>query len=813
MSHPEKPAETLVPEVVLDGSATWNTQETEPFDPLPKRASHEPMGPGSTLASRYVLQDILGRGGTGVVYLALDELLDRPVALKLLPASHRSGHLRPERTALRLLDLPGVVRLLDEGEVGGQPYLVTELIAGEPFPALPTPTPWSHLRPRVVALLEVVARVHRAGVVHGDLKPGNVLVRPDGDPVLLDFGLAHGPAVGAASVGRGWTPRYASPEQLRGKPRTRAADAFSLGVMVLEASVGVVPRRSLDNPAPPKVPPGLARDLTLLLRGLLARRAEDRLTPEGALELLGRELDAPVHAVLAQLGPVAGADELRPLFHGQVSFHRPAERAAQLLFERSGGRRQAMVAELSRWMRTGLLRVDQEPDAADAIAHPELTGKALFRVEVAHLRALEAGRLLGGEADTAEAALGRLLRQGADAQEAIARETKVLADAWRDRGELGTAMATLDAALAVVEEPRLCAPLLVRRAALALSTESAPELQLGVYQLDRAGLELSDVRTLLMAATALVTADRERAWSLASGLHALADDDLEIWRVAIQVGCAEHRGLDAHERVLERHAAWSRAGHARRRAKWLGWMGRLRYVQGRYAEACAFQLEAAAGKRPYEVLSSLLNAATAALEVSPGGLAQAARILSRAERLAATTGKARERARVVRLARTVAYRRGTAGSPRVDLVRAAEQVSRLEGAYFAFNEAAVAWRAGERSLCAQLAQGASGVFVEAGVTQVADLAQALAGAAGAWVAPAEVGRMLAAVGTGERLPDVDAQILALLAPGTEDARVRARYLLDRLGSIDRARRLDVLSLDEVVARVEGQPHGISTSAP
>ena len=187
---------------------------------------------------------------------------------------------------------------------------------------------------------------------------------------------------------------------------------------------------------------------------------------------------------------------------------------------------------------------------------------------------------------------------------------------------------------------------------------------------------------------------------------------------------------DAHERVLERHAAWSRAGHARRRAKWLGWMGRLRYVQGRYAEACAFQLEAAAGKRPYEVLSSLLNAATAALEVSPGGLAQAARILSRAERLAATTGKARERARVVRLARTVAYRRGTAGSPRVDLVRAAEQVSRLEGAYFAFNEAAVAWRAGERSLCAQLAQGASGVFVEAGVTQVADLAQALAGAAG-----------------------------------------------------------------------------------
>lgn len=73
--------------------------------------------------------------------------------------------------------------------------------------------------------------------------------------------------------------------------------------------------------------------------------------------------------------------------------------------------------------------------------------------------------------------------------------------------------------------------------------------------------------------------------------------------------------------------------------------------------------------------------------------------------------------------------------------------------------------------------------------------------------------MLAAVGTGERLPDVDAQILALLAPGTEDARVRARYLLDRLGSIDRARRLDVLSLDEVVARVEGQPHGISTSAP
>lgn len=215
----------------------------------------------------------LGRGGMGDVYRARDPMLDRDIAVKLLPASLAttpSGveRFRREARALARIHHPGIVAIHDVGEIDGTPWFTMDLVEGESLhdilgrlaganPAmlraadlLPHRTPssvpsgseaMSHVEAvtRMMAkLADALEHAHRAGVVHRDVKPGNIMVDSAGEPHLVDFGLAHSDdAARVTRTGEGpGTPAYMAPEQISGRgdigPRT---DVYALGVTLYEA--------------------------------------------------------------------------------------------------------------------------------------------------------------------------------------------------------------------------------------------------------------------------------------------------------------------------------------------------------------------------------------------------------------------------------------------------------------------------------------------------------------------------------------------------------------------------------------------------
>jgi serine/threonine-protein kinase len=201
----------------------------------------------------YRLVRLLGRGGMGAVYLAEREDFEHRVALKLMRRgldldAVAVGRFHNERQILARLDHPCVARLLDGGTTAGRrPYLVMEHVDGEPLDRYCARRGLS-LRARLELFAKVCSAVqfaHQNLVVHRDLKPGNVLVTADGQPKLLDFGVAKllDEGLAARSVatadGRGpMTLRYASPEQVRFEPVTTASDVYSLGVVLYELLTG-----------------------------------------------------------------------------------------------------------------------------------------------------------------------------------------------------------------------------------------------------------------------------------------------------------------------------------------------------------------------------------------------------------------------------------------------------------------------------------------------------------------------------------------------------------------------------------------------
>lgn len=144
----------------------------------------------SIVAGRYEIGDLLGCGHSGQVFAALDRLSGQEVALKLLCR----GRELPAREvlALRGLRTPGVVRLLDDGVETGRAFIVMERVHGRAFPGDWKSPTWPDLRDVVISLLDVLARIHRLGLVHLDLKPDNVLVDDQGRVTVLDLGLVAG---------------------------------------------------------------------------------------------------------------------------------------------------------------------------------------------------------------------------------------------------------------------------------------------------------------------------------------------------------------------------------------------------------------------------------------------------------------------------------------------------------------------------------------------------------------------------------------------------------------------------------------------
>jgi len=248
---------------------------------------------GAVLDDRYQLEERLGTGSSGAVYDSTDLLTGERVAVKVLTALHMSDlhWYRRELTALRLLELPGVVRLLDDGVHMGLPFLVMPKIEGTRFPGRLAPVPWKELAETAIALLETLARIHAHGVVHGDLKPANVLVDDKRRPMVLDLGLSSGPSVPSQMDlvgGIAGTPAYLSPEQLMGDPATPQSDLYAVGVMLHEALTGTMPHPAhkldelvearLSRPAPSLRERGVDGSTCPVdtLDSLLAIKPEDR---------------------------------------------------------------------------------------------------------------------------------------------------------------------------------------------------------------------------------------------------------------------------------------------------------------------------------------------------------------------------------------------------------------------------------------------------------------------------------------------------------------------------------------------------------
>ena len=258
--------------------------------------------PGAALGDRYRLERRLAVGGMGEVWQAYDESLTRPVAVKVLRDEYAgdSGFLNRFRTEARnsaALSHPNIATLLDYGEQGGSAYLVMELVIGEPLSDLLEREPVlaaSHLIPILAQTARGLSCAHEAGVVHRDVKPGNILIARGGRVKITDFGVSRAtgqPTMTASGMVMG-TAQYLSPEQAVGKPATPLSDLYSLGVVAYEALVGHRPFTGptavdiavahVNDPVPP-LPPAIDKPLGAVVMRLLDKDPKKR--PQSADEL------------------------------------------------------------------------------------------------------------------------------------------------------------------------------------------------------------------------------------------------------------------------------------------------------------------------------------------------------------------------------------------------------------------------------------------------------------------------------------------------------------------------------------------------
>ncbi|GHD32057.1 hypothetical protein GCM10007147_35280 [Nocardiopsis kunsanensis] len=268
----------------------------------PSSRNGPPDPAGTLLSNRYRLEEQVGSGGMGTVWKATDTLLNRPVAVKLLhPAQLAEPTARERfRTEGRItagLSHPGIAQVYDYGEEEGRAFLIMELVVGDPLSQILRER--GHLTPDrtldfVCQAAKALAAAHARGVVHRDIKPGNLLVTEDDQLKLTDFGIARGDmSVTLTQTGMVMgTAQYISPEQASGRPATSASDLYALGVVAYECLAGEPPFTG-DSPValalahtreePPELPAQVPVEVGGLVSSLLQKAPDDR--PSSASEV------------------------------------------------------------------------------------------------------------------------------------------------------------------------------------------------------------------------------------------------------------------------------------------------------------------------------------------------------------------------------------------------------------------------------------------------------------------------------------------------------------------------------------------------
>ena len=338
----------------------------------------------------YVIVRQLGRGATGQVYLAEDSVLARPIAIKFIgvdpdPAA-RQRFLMEARAAARIQH-PNVVSIYRVGELGDRPYIVSELVRGMALSEVPRPMPWANALALAIDLGRGLAAAHRRGVVHCDIKPGNVMVTEDGVAKLVDFGLAQILREGVADTWRpmSGTPDYMAPEVWRGLPPTRRSDVYSLGAVLFELIHGTPPFRSTDlgelhRAVTERDAPALDTEprFAALIARCLARDPDHRFAT-------GEELREAFERLGASRNSLASADEnpyrgLRPFesSHRGVFFGRGLEVGA--VVERLRTESVVVVAGDSGVGKSSLIRAGVVPAVLDGALGAGRTWRALTMV-------------------------------------------------------------------------------------------------------------------------------------------------------------------------------------------------------------------------------------------------------------------------------------------------------------------------------------------------------------------------------------------------------------------------------------------------